>query len=72
MPELTRVQSKDERSNVLGARQKLNAVTAGGIFVVASLVGFGLQSWLVFLVVGGLLTLAALGKGDIRPGPRRR
>ena len=56
----------------MGARQKLNAVTAGGIFVVASLVGFGLQSWLVFLVVGGLLTLAALGKGDIRPGPRRR
>jgi hypothetical protein len=56
----------------LGARQKLNAMTAGGIFVVASLVGLGFQSWLVFFVVGGLLTLAALGNGDIRTSPRRR
>ena len=56
----------------MGARQKLNSMTAGGIFVVAGVIGLVCQSWLVFFVVGGLLTLAAVGNGDIRTRPRRR
>jgi len=56
----------------LGARQKLNTVAAGSILVIAGVVGLVFQSWLVFFVVGGLLTLAAVGNGDIRPGPRGR
>ena len=56
----------------MGARQKLNSIAAGGIFVVAALTGLGFQSWLMFFVVGGLLTMAAVGNGDIRTSPRRR
>ncbi len=33
-------------------------MTAGGIFLIASLIGLGFQSWPVFFVVGGVLTLA--------------
>ncbi len=47
-------------------------MTAGGIFLIASLIGLGFQSWLMFFVVVGLLTMAAVGNGDIRTKPRRR
>ncbi len=56
---------------VLGARQKLNKAHGCGILLIALLIAGALQSWLAFLVVAGLLTLAAVNNGDIRPSRRR-
>ena len=56
----------------VGARQKLNTAHGCGIVLISLLVAGVFQSWAVFLIVVGLLTLAAMNNGDIRTSPRRR
>jgi hypothetical protein len=55
----------------LGARQKLNDAYGCGILLISLLIAGALQSWLAFLVVAGLLMMAVIGNGGIRPSRRR-
>jgi len=54
------------------ARRKLNSAAVMGILLVAGLVGGVSESWTVLWWTGGLLFLAALYRGDIRPRRNRR
>jgi hypothetical protein len=56
---------------VLGARQKLNTAHGCGILLISLLLAGLFRSWLVFIVVGGVLLLVAIDNGDIRPSRRR-
>ncbi len=56
----------------MGARQKLNDMYGCGTLVAAVVVGLIFQSWLASVIVAGVLLLAALDSGDIRPNGRRR
>jgi hypothetical protein len=56
----------------MGARHKLNEAFVNGALIVATIVGFLAESWLVFgLVFGGLFVLK-LYSGDIRVNRQRR
>ena len=55
----------------MGARQKLNTVHGCGILLISLLLAGLFRSWLVFIVVGGVLLLVAIDNGDIRPSRRR-
>ena len=50
----------------------MNTAYGCGILVIALLIAGALQSWIVFLIVAVVLTLAAVNNGDIRPRPRKR
>ena len=57
----------------MGARTRLNSLNLIGVLLVAALIGGSARSWIVFLVVAGVLTAVLVYGGDIRssPTPRR-
>lgn len=56
----------------MGARQRLNSLYLGGVLIVAAVIGGSAQSWIVFLVVAGLLTSLLVQGADIRFTPTTR
>ena len=56
----------------MGARQRLNSVYMIGVLMVAAVIGGIAQSWIVFLVVAGVLTALMVHGGDIRSSPTTR
>ena len=68
----TIIDSNKQETHILSARQKLNGIYVLGSLAVAGIVGGLSGSWIVFLIVGGLLIGCSLSDGSIRPGRRRR
>ncbi len=56
----------------MGAREKLNTVAVVGNLLIAGFAGLIFDSWLIFLIVGGLVMAVSLDDGNIRPTPRWR
>ena len=56
----------------MGARTRLNSVYLTGVLLVAAMIGGVAQSWIVFLVVAGVLTSLLVHGGDIRSSPSPR
>ena len=56
----------------MGARQRLNSVYLIGVLMVAAVIGGIAQSWIVFLVVAGVLTALMVHGADIRFTPTTR
>jgi hypothetical protein len=55
----------------MSARKKLNRAYLNGSLIIAGLIGVTAGSWGVFFVAAGVLLLANVASGEIRP-PRRR
>ena len=56
----------------MGARTRLNSLYLIGVLMVAAIIGGIAQSWIVFLVVAGVLTALMVHGGDIRSSPPPR
>ena len=54
------------------ARHKLNTASVNGALLIAGLVGFLSQSWLVFGIAAVILIAGAMHNGDVRPRGRPR
>ena len=56
----------------MGARTRLNSVYLTGVLLVAAIIGGVAHSWIVFLVVAGVLTSLLVHGADIRFTPTTR
>ena len=56
----------------MGARTRLNSLYLIGVLMVAAIIGGVAQSWIVFLVVAGVLTSLLVHGADIRFTPTTR
>lgn len=54
------------------ARTKLNIAYMNGFLLLAGLIGFGTQSWSVFIGLTVLFVLCGIAVGEIRLRPTRR
>lgn len=55
----------------MGARSKLNAAYVNGAIIIASVLGFALQSWAIFFLVLIVGLAGSLGSGNIRMRGKR-